>query len=188
MSPMSDYTTHLFPTLSPEKLLTLSCGHVIPRENILAYPLVRAPSGREFEFTFEKRNDAALLQELGIAIVNLCRFIPKGVVLFFPSYGYLAQVVEAWKKQPPGAAGGKSVWDRLADVKDVFLEERGKGVEQTLGGYRDAVDSGKKGGAVMLAVVGGKLSEGINFNDEYNSPPSPLSSFSLTLVVLAVAS
>lgn len=52
---MNDYVTHLFPYLPKEKIRTLSCGHVIPKENLVALPVSRGPSGGEFEFNFEKR-------------------------------------------------------------------------------------------------------------------------------------
>lgn len=52
---MNDYMTHLFPYLPKEKIRTLSCGHVIPKENLVALPVSKGPSGREFEFNFEKR-------------------------------------------------------------------------------------------------------------------------------------
>lgn len=56
MSPMSDYDQHLLSYLDPSKIMTLSCGHVIPPSNLLAIPVVQTLNGSEFEFTFEKRN------------------------------------------------------------------------------------------------------------------------------------
>lgn len=53
---MSDYEHHLLPYLAPEKIQTLSCGHVIPPANLLAIPVVRASNGADFDFTFEGRN------------------------------------------------------------------------------------------------------------------------------------
>lgn len=56
MSPMDDYKEHLLSYLSKEEITTLSCGHVISSDNLLAVPVVRGRSGTDFEFTFEKRN------------------------------------------------------------------------------------------------------------------------------------
>lgn len=53
---MSDYEQHLLSYLDPAKIRTLSCGHVIPPSNLLAVPVIQASSGKEFDFTFEKRN------------------------------------------------------------------------------------------------------------------------------------
>lgn len=52
---MNDYMDHLFPYIPREKIRTLSCGHVIPKENMMAFPVSSGPGKRVFEFTFEKR-------------------------------------------------------------------------------------------------------------------------------------
>lgn len=164
MQPMEDYTTHLFPYVPPNKILTLSCGHVIPSENLLAWPLVKRPSNGEFDFTFTNRMDPAMIEDLGISIANMCNFIPHGVVCFFPSYSYLDFVVAQWqKKTKPGSS--MTVWDKLGARKQIFRETNEKsGVEEILRDYALAIDTGK--GGLLLGVVGGKMSEGINFNDK----------------------
>lgn len=67
---MNDYMTHLFPYLPKEKIRTLSCGHVIPKENLMALPVSRGPSGREFEFNFEKRMLPAMVSIRSFARAN----------------------------------------------------------------------------------------------------------------------
>ncbi|KAL7276264.1 ATP-dependent DNA helicase chl1 [Rhizina undulata] len=162
MEPMSDYMTHLFPYLPKEKIRTLSCGHVIPKENMLAWPIAKGPSGRNFEFTFEKRMDAAMIDDLGRAIINICLAIPHGVVCFFPSYAYLDFVVSQWQKI--SGPNVRSIWERLQQRKMVFRESsETSSVEEILREYASAIDIGK--GGLLLSVVGGKMSEGINFND-----------------------
>jgi len=52
---MNDYIDHLFSYLSAERIYTLSCGHVIPSENLVALPICKGPTRQELEFTFEKR-------------------------------------------------------------------------------------------------------------------------------------
>lgn len=163
MQPMDDYVNHLLPYLPKEKIRMLSCGHVIPKENLLAWPLVQGPTGKEFEFTFDKRMDPGMIEELGRTIVSACVAIPHGVVCFFPSYSYLDFVISQWQKKP--VSGGMSMWDRIGQRKQIFQESSEKSsVEETLTEYGQAIDSGK--GALLLSVVGGKMSEGINFNDE----------------------
>jgi len=163
MQPMQDYITHLFPYLPKEKIRMLSCGHVIPKDNLLVWPMTKGPTGRELEFTFDKRMDRTLIEELGRTIINICTVIPHGVVCFFPSYSYLSFVIAQWRKKP---GEGSSVWDRLGGKREIFQESSEKSsVEETLAEYARAIDSGK--GAILLSVVGGKMSEGINFNDKY---------------------
>lgn len=163
MQPMEDYMTHLFPYVPKEKIRTLSCGHVIPKDNLLAWPLVKTQTGKDFEFVHGTRMDPDLIFELGRAIVNLCSIIPKGVVCFFPSYSYLDIVVKEWQKKSSDVR--PVIWEKLGKSKEIFRESSEKSsVEETLREYSQAIDAGK--GGLLLSVVGGKMSEGINFNDK----------------------
>lgn len=167
MSPMSDYTTHLFPYLPQSSITTLSCGHVIPKANLIAWNLSSGPSGKnaEFEFTYKNRSNDAMIEELGRAMLNICTVVPDGVVVFFPSYSYLDNITGHWARPPnPGAGNNeKSIWQRLEAKKALFRETREGTVDSVLEEYAKAIDAGK--GGLLLSVVGGKMSEGINFSD-----------------------
>ncbi|KAI0474916.1 DNA repair helicase [Xylariaceae sp. FL0804] len=197
MSPFGDYTTHLFPTLSSEKITTLSCGHVIPASNLCVWtlsgprPKSHAGGGMEFEFSYQKRGDRAMIRELGVAILNTCTAVPDGVVVFFPSYGYLDEVVAVWSETASAAQSqsqSQSIWQRLQAKKAVFRETKGGSSDEVLEQYSRAIlgdeagrddnassaapaagprpgSRGGGGGALLLSVVGGKMSEGINFSD-----------------------
>ena len=160
MSPMSDYSDYLFSYLDPKRLQTFSFGHVIPASNLFAQAVVSGPSGVDFDFTFEKRSSEKIVVELGELILRACSLVPDGLVVFFPSYDYLAQVVAIWQCLP----AGHSTMARLGKIKKMFQESKSVAVDELLRDYAAAVDSGK--GGLMLSVVGGKLSEGINFSDK----------------------
>ncbi|OHE98611.1 DNA repair helicase [Colletotrichum orchidophilum] len=179
MSPFDDYKDHLFPYLSESKLTTLSCGHVIPPSNLCVWTLAGTQPGTNrdtnstFEFSFQRRADKAMVSQLGLAILNMCNVVPDGVVVFFPSYGYLDEVVAVWETRTAGEA--KSIWQRLQERKQAFKETRGGSSDEVLEAYSQAIlgddTSAKPGapprprGALLLSVVGGKMSEGINFSD-----------------------
>ena len=118
--------------------------------------ITQGPTGRGLEFTFEKRGTDAIIQELGSLVVQICQRVPDGVIAFFPSYDYLAQVVQAWKRS--------TTYNTLMKQKAVFEEQKGATADDLLREYAQAIDRGK--GALLLSVVGGKLSEGINFSDK----------------------
>jgi chromosome transmission fidelity protein 1 len=172
MSPMSDYEQHLLSYLPPEKIMTLSCGHVIPPSNLLAVPVVRAPSGAEFDFTFENRMKEKTLLDLGHTIITLAQHIPSGLVIFFPSYSYLDTCIAAWKRLL-APKSHTTIWDRIAQTKPTFLEQRSNSTtpssattaDSVLSAYSTAISSHPTRGALLLAVIGGTLSEGINFSD-----------------------
>ncbi|KAF4976487.1 hypothetical protein FZEAL_6853 [Fusarium zealandicum] len=166
MSPFDDYKDHLFPSLGSEKVTTLSCGHVIPPASLCVWTLASSRPGMPpFEFSFQRRGDPEMITQLGLAILNLCSLVPDGVVIFFPSYGYLDEVAAVWQKSQ--GANAQSVWDRLGTRKALFKETRGGSSDEVLEEYSNAIlgDGGNGKGALLLSVVGGKMSEGINFSD-----------------------
>ena len=180
MSPFEDYTTHLFPSIPAGKIQTLSCDHAIDRSNLCVWTLAglggKMPFPTvDFDFSFQNRGSPELIHQLGIAILNICSVAPDGVVAFFPSYSYLEQVVGLWKK--PSDQKTRSIWERLNDKKCVLQETKGVSSDEVLEQYQaiifggpgtkgQVVEVGRRGrGALLLSVVGGKMSEGINFSD-----------------------
>lgn len=117
--------------------------------------------------------------DLGHAILKVAQHVPDGVVVFFPSYAYLDTCIAAWKRiRPSSLLRSPSFWDSFLNVKPVFLEQRSQlqalqgspvmkeaAVDSVLTAYSAAVASGNGRGALLFAVVGGTLSEGINFSD-----------------------
>ena len=131
-----------------------SGGHLPGMEKIVVGLLVGAgPGGSPLRFTHASRQDADLMRELGQALMNVCNVVPDGVVVFFPSYGYLDHFLASWS--------GRSA---IEGKKAVFVEASGLGEsERLLRAYQQAIYAGK--GALLLAVMGGRLSEGVNFSD-----------------------
>lgn len=160
MSPMSDYSDYLFSYINRGRLETYSFGHVIPRTNLFAQAVVTGSSNIEFDFTYGKRGSESMIIELGNVIARTCKVVPHGVVVFFPSYDHLGQAVSIWGRLP----ASRPLMQCFPDDKVVFQESRGIAADELLREYALAVDSGK--GALLLSVVGGKLSEGINFSDK----------------------
>lgn len=212
---MTDYTTNLLPYLPPSRLVTLSCPHVIPPTNLLAMPVGEGPSGIPFEFTFAKRSDQRMIRELGESLVELSELVPDGLVVFFPSYGYLDSILKVWKEEKKKVPGGKeieelTIWQQLEKRKKLFMEPKSSSSTTTAStsiesshdsntsttSSKNSTDTNNKldallhaysthihtrppintksrvndqpagyNGALLLAVINGSLSEGINFSD-----------------------
>ncbi|KAA8590164.1 hypothetical protein FQN60_014098 [Etheostoma spectabile] len=166
MQPVSDFKQELLFSagVGEERITEFSCGHVIPPENILPLVLCSGPSGQELDFTFQNRDSPRMMDETGRILSNICNVVPGGVVCFFPSYEYLRRIVSHWE-----ASGALT---RLANKKKIFHEpKKANQVEQVLSEFsrciqRCAVDAGGFSGALLFSVVGGKMSEGINFSDD----------------------
>lgn len=159
---MDDYVRHLFAYVNPDRLKLWSCGHIIPKNNLVVWPVANGSSGHDFDFTYSKRDSPAIIDALGQSLLKISAAIPDGVVAFFPSYSYLNQVVLRWQK---GGSRTASIWDRLSSQKPIFQEFKDAvGVDDVLGEYTNAISNGK--GGLLLSVIGGKMSEGINFSDK----------------------
>jgi chromosome transmission fidelity protein 1 len=90
-----------------------------------------------------------MLLDVGRAVSIYSEIIPHGLVVFFSSYAAKRQLVDLW---------GKS--GILFDSKRVFEE----GEDLDISSYHQAAKT--ENGAILFAVMHGRLSEGINFSDE----------------------
>ncbi|XP_051917307.1 ATP-dependent DNA helicase DDX11 isoform X2 [Hippocampus zosterae] len=167
MQPVSDFKQELLFSagVREERITEFSCGHVIPPENLLPIVLCSGPSGQELDFTYQNRDSPRMMDETGRILSNICNVVPGGVVCFFPSYEYSKRVVAHWE-----SAG---ILTRLANKKKIFQEpKKANQVEQVLGEFSRCIQrctqqgGGSLTGALLFSVVGGKMSEGINFSDD----------------------
>lgn len=163
MSPISAVTSQLFPDVGTREIRPFSCGHIVPPSNVLAVVVQRGPRGGRMEFKFQNRENQALLGELGQLLLNLVNVVPAGMVVFFSSYNVLNTVRRLWMTD--------GTLEKIGVRKKVFYEPiETVDVEKVLGDYgkwiQQSQGSGKHNGALLMAVVGAKLSEGLNFTND----------------------
>ncbi|KDR82649.1 hypothetical protein GALMADRAFT_57427 [Galerina marginata CBS 339.88] len=162
MSPISDVVNQLFSYLPAEKIATFSCGHIIPEENLQTLVVSKGPSGVELEFKADRQSDPAMIAQLGQVLSNFANMVPAGMIIFFPSYKFLNTAKAMWVKS--------KTMEKFKARKEIFFEPEESGqVEKVLQEYGIAARKpaeGKKGGAMLFAVIGAKLSEGLNFADD----------------------
>ncbi|CAO3622306.1 unnamed protein product [Cunninghamella blakesleeana] len=165
MEPISDFIRGLFPTVPKNKIHHFSCGHIIPSSNLLTLSLASGPSSKQFIFNYDSREDVQLMDEVGKSILNLCNVVPDGMVCFFSSFTYLDTVYKRWSTNESG-----NILDRISKKKKIFKEPKESNmVDSVLRDYSLHIDSKQSStstnGAILLSVVNGKMSEGINFSD-----------------------
>lgn len=105
------------------------------------------------------------IEELGRLLCNLVAIVPEGIVLFFSSFDYERRVYDAWKDS--------GLLSKILKKKIVYREPRSSNdIDLVLKKYKETIaccdgtpKSSGISGAVLLAVVGGKISEGINLSD-----------------------
>lgn len=203
MKPFEELTTLLFEPMgvSAEKIITFSCGHVIPDHHLLPIALSAGPSaatpntiissssgkqqGLRLNYSFARRSHPRLIEETGHLLVRLSALIPGGIVVFFPSYEYLDLMFSRWEScrlLERMRDAGKRVFrepKKASEVTRVLMEYSrantrtggsGSGTTTTTSTSRPSsstiTGSSLKWGGILLSVVGGKVSEGINFSDD----------------------
>ncbi|KAJ2761082.1 ATP-dependent DNA helicase chl1 [Coemansia sp. BCRC 34490] len=171
MKPANDAIEQLLPglrtdlcrMLDPANARIFAWSHVVAPSHVCAQVVSAGPTGVPLRFALQDQADGARLREAGGALAALCSVVPGGVVVFFPSYALLRRMLAEWS-----AAG---IVGRISRKKPVFAEAssgqpgRSHG-DDVLAEYSRQVRAPGSAGAVLLSVVGGRLSEGINFSDE----------------------
>ncbi|CAG0901423.1 unnamed protein product, partial [Cyprideis torosa] len=164
MQPIEEFKDHLFDRClrkcSPEeydRVQIFSCGHVVPPTQLFACILTKGPTGREFQFTFANRQDMNMLNELGAVLKNMSVMVPGGIVVFLASYDMENRVFTHLEK-----SGALKL---IETKKKVFREPKdASNVEKILTEFDRRVRLTT--GAMLFCVMGGKMSEGINFSDD----------------------
>ena len=149
-------------------LTVFTCDHVVPARNVHLACLSRGPTGGTLDFRHSGRERESIKDELGMTLLNVSTVVPGGVVVFLPSYRYEASLTRRWRET--------GTWAALGRRKGLHREPRESGDaercleryarEATGGGGRTAWSGKGKKGAILFCVVGGKMSEGINFSDD----------------------
>lgn len=156
-------------TLSPIESLKTELGckfsnvlegaHVIDRERIFSCILARGPRGIDLNCAYQHSLKLDFQDEVGLIVKDICLTVPNGVLCFFPSYDRMENFYQRWFYQKYIA--------EIQQRKTLFREQKNftsARFEQELENYNQKART--KGGALLLAVFRGKVSEGIDFADD----------------------
>ena len=140
-----------------DRFTAFSCGHVVSPDRVFLQCLSHGPNGHKLDFRHANRGTDATMDELGRILTRVIKSVPHGgIVVFIGSYSYEAKLVARWKQL--------GVWNEMQKIASVFREPtNSRDVDRTLKDYSRCATSK---GALLLSVIGGKMSEGINFADD----------------------
>jgi len=74
LAPVASLQRQLFPG---RRVHSFACGHVIPRERLLALAVAHSPSGAPLELKHRQRSQATTLDQLGRLLINVCQAVPQ---------------------------------------------------------------------------------------------------------------
>jgi len=120
--------------------------------------LKKGPANCPLNFSYERREDAAIYNEMGTTLINIARLVPNGVLVIFASYGLMQKCFDVW--QSPD----QRILKRLEELKPVYREPKKSAQLKTV--MNQYLKDAKTKGAILCCVCRGKVSEGIDFSDE----------------------
>lgn len=100
------------------------------------------------------------MKSLGESIVELCDSVRDGLLVFFASYAVMDLCTDFWKKN--------GIWSKIETKRPIYCETKDKSsdvLKETMKKYCNSID--KNNGAIFMAVLRGKVSEGMDFPDMY---------------------
>ncbi|XP_066932023.1 Fanconi anemia group J protein homolog [Clytia hemisphaerica] len=164
LSPMKSFSSELgvdFP-------ISLEANHVIDDSQVLVGNIGSGPTNIAIKANFQNSETFAFQDEVGKAVLQICKAVPKGVLCFLPSYSMMEKLIKRWKTI--------DLWNTLCLCKTVHSEPRGSDkadFDEILGNYYASVSAKYKtedgsvlNGALLFAVCRGKVSEGLDFSDD----------------------
>lgn len=108
--------------------------------------------------SFSVRTEPSNVRNYGQLVIEMSQIIPDGIVVFFPSYIYMEEILSIWDET--------KVLERISRNKLIFIETPSfKETDVALEAYKKTVDSGK--GSILFCVARGKISEGVDFQNQY---------------------
>ncbi|CAH8861910.1 unnamed protein product [Trichobilharzia szidati] len=139
--------------------ITLQNPHVINSDQLHLSVIPRGPDGEKLNATYSVRETSAYRNSLGLLLVQLAQSVPAGLLIFFPSYAFMSQCIEYWKNG--------DIFERLLRIKQIFIEPREKNqFNQVFNDYRVSACSTNSNGAILFAVMRGRVSEGLDLADD----------------------
>lgn len=173
-------------TLSPVEALKEELGinfeyimegsHIVPQQNLICVQQsFDDETNSLLSSNYTNSKNDSYIRRLGKTILEYLKVIPAGVLVFFPSFSFLNNCINIWKK-PEG--GRKSMIFEMNSVKKLYSEsllqtktgasklfkKKAPTLESALKDYDKGIK--EKNGSAFFCVFRGRLSEGIDFKDD----------------------
>ena len=131
--------------------------HVINPKQLVAFTVKEGLDGVKLTSAYSHLRDERGKVELSLGkmLLRLLPIIPGGVLFFVPSHDFLDSMLNTWDRE--------GILAKIDKLKTFFRERREQSHE-VYGEYKDTIE--EKGGAFLIGVYRGKMSEGIDFYDD----------------------
>lgn len=137
---------HMSGTLQPMEEYKNSIGI---EADTIAYPSPFPPENRKIfyldDVTTKYYMEEEMIEKIKNYIEEICNSVNKNTLILFPSYAIMERFLE-----------------KKFSLKNIYIERKGERQEKIMGKLRKFKDRG----GIFMSVMGGKLSEGIDFPSE----------------------
>ncbi|MBS1890219.1 MAG: hypothetical protein JST59_02925 [Actinobacteria bacterium] len=135
----------------------LCCPHIIQSEQLFAATVTHGPKNHPLNFSFKERDKTVVYKALGEVLLEIVRSVPSGIIVLFSSYGLMDTCCHELRNY--------SLMGQFYKHKEMFIEDRNSvNFKDQLENFTKASRTGK--GALMFAVMRGKVAEGIDLCDD----------------------
>lgn len=143
--------------LGTEFKVLLSASHVIKPSQLIVATVNKSSDGVEFDSRYNNllTHRSEIHMALGQTFIELLPLIPGGVLFFLPSHGFLSGMLATWERS--------NILDKIKSIKQVYHEEP-ESDKSLYEEYKETIES--EGGAFLIGVCRGRMSEGIDFYDD----------------------
>ncbi|KAH9524209.1 Fanconi anemia group J protein [Bulinus truncatus] len=169
LSPLTSFQSELGLNFS----IQLEANHVIKDSQVWVGTIGSGPSGSKLQAVFRNLETFAFQDELGGLVLRVCEIVPHGVLCFLSSYKVLEKLINRWENI--------GLLKKLAHKKKIIVEPRGSDkvdFEEQMVNFYETMRSNNSDnaceengdsltGAVFFAVCRGKVSEGLDFADNF---------------------
>ncbi|ORZ11058.1 helicase C-terminal domain-domain-containing protein [Absidia repens] len=167
LSPLDTFASELdtkFPAV-------LEANHVIDPSQVWVGTIPVGPSGTALKGVYSVMESLQYQDDIGQALLEITCAVPFGVLCFLPSYSTLEKLLKRWKVT--------GTYTQLEAKKTIFIEPQGDNkqlFQRQLKDYYDVIKQSEQQqwlggtestGALFFAVYRGKISEGIDFSNNY---------------------
>ena len=114
----------------------------------------------EFNFNVDNRLNIEMIYQLGLTILEFCKFIPGGILVFFSSYSIMDKYISEWSD--------KNIISEISKYKEFYHDRRDQRQNKSIMNKYQLANSDRKKykGGILLSVCRGSCSEGMNFKDD----------------------
>ncbi|KVI07660.1 ATP-dependent helicase, C-terminal [Cynara cardunculus var. scolymus] len=169
LSPMSSFQSELGVQFGT----CLEAPHVINVESQLWAGVIHSgPDNYPLNASYKTSEDYGFQDALGTSLEEICKVVPGGCLVFFPSYKLMEKLRSRWSETEP--RGGQDDFENVLNGYYDTIHQKNKPMIGRRRGKRLDANScnaarskgNSRTGAAFLAVCRGKVSEGIDFSDD----------------------